>query len=118
MALEQRDRAALSRLSTAPKICDLPVQTLSVVCGHIDDPYGQPLMRRAHYDHPDNFHINFQLAWGQPASEEAIRFYTAALATRPRNAPTAYYLGGALRRGHKLDEAINAYRKAIDLDPE
>jgi tetratricopeptide (TPR) repeat protein len=123
-ALEQRDRATLHKLAASAQMSDLPMQTLSVVCGHLDDEFGQPVLRRAQLKHPDNFHINFQLAWGYGGTpstldlDEAIRFFTAALATRPRNAPAAYFLGKTLHWRGKRDEAIPLYRKAIALDPD
>jgi eukaryotic-like serine/threonine-protein kinase len=117
-ALQDRDRKALRKLAVSPKMSDLPVQTLSVVCRHLDNEYGLPVLRRAQLEHPDNYHINFQLAWLQADPVEVIRFYTSARAARPRSAPMAYHLGEALCRGGKLDEAITLYRKAIALDPE
>jgi serine/threonine protein kinase/Tfp pilus assembly protein PilF len=117
-ALERRDRKLLHSLATSARMSNLPVQTLSVVCRHLDDEYGRPLLRRTQLDHPDNFHVNFQLAWGARDADEAICFYSAALASRPRNAPAAYFLGDALRRRAKPDEAISRYRRAIALDPD
>jgi tetratricopeptide (TPR) repeat protein len=122
-ALRRRDRKALSRLAASSRASDLPVQTLSVVCRHLDATYAIPVLRRAQLEHPDNHWINFQLAWnyssGSSSSlDDAIRHYTAALAIRPRNASTAYFLGEALRSRGKFVEAIPTYRKAIALDPD
>jgi serine/threonine-protein kinase len=123
-ALERRDRETLKNLASSNKMSDLPVQTLSIVCRHLSDERGQPVLRRAQLEHPDDFHISFQLAWsygGTPSTldlDEAIRFFTAALATRSRNAPAAYFLGEALRRRGTPGEAIALYRKAIALDPD
>jgi serine/threonine protein kinase/Flp pilus assembly protein TadD len=115
-ALEERDRKMLCKLAASAEMTNLPVQTLSVVCRHLDDQYGQPILRRAQLENPDNYHINFQLAWGNPDPDETIRFYTAALAIRPRNAAAAYFLGMALRRRGNFDQAISLFRRAIALD--
>jgi tetratricopeptide (TPR) repeat protein len=108
----------LKELAASAPVAELPVQTLSVLCEWAEKTeQSQSLMRQAQREHPENFHLNFQLAWGA-APEEAIRFYTAALSIRPRNAPTAFFLGHALRRRGRLDEAIALFRKAIALDPD
>jgi serine/threonine protein kinase/tetratricopeptide (TPR) repeat protein len=117
-ALERRDRETLNKLASSARISELPAPLLSVVCGHIDNEYGAPALRRTQIEHPGDFWINFQLAWMSQDLDEVIRFYTAALAARPRSAPTACFLGNALHSRGRLDEAIALYRKAIALDPE
>jgi tetratricopeptide (TPR) repeat protein len=117
-AMRDGDRRSVKELAASAPVAELPVQTLSLLCQWTDGrDQMRSLMLQAQREHPDNFHLNFQLAWVSPP-EEAIRFYTAALATRPRNAPTAYFLGGALRKRGRLDEAIALFRKAIALDPD
>jgi tetratricopeptide (TPR) repeat protein len=115
-ALENDDSETIHKLSASARVSDLPVQTLSLMGRNLDEQHGRSLLLRAQREHPDNFHINFQLAWNS-AGDEKIRFLTAALAIRPRNAPTAFHLGMALQRRGKLEEAIAAYRKAIALEP-
>jgi serine/threonine protein kinase/Flp pilus assembly protein TadD len=126
-ALEHGDRQTLNTLAAAAKVSDLPVQSLSLLVskGHLDIELERSLLRQAQREHPDDFWINFQLAWGfdfPPAPpqhfDEAIRFYTAALAIRPRNVPTRVFLASALRHHGKPEEAIAAYRKAIELKPD
>jgi serine/threonine protein kinase/Tfp pilus assembly protein PilF len=117
-ALERRHRETLHRLASSARISDLPVQLLSVVCGHLDNKHGEPTLRRTQLEHPDDFWINFQLAWMSHDPDEVIRFYTAALATRPRSSATTCFLGNALHSRGRLDEAIALYRKAIALDPD
>jgi tetratricopeptide (TPR) repeat protein len=116
-ALEQRDRERLSRLAASPKISDLPAQTFSVVSRHVDDEHTKAALRRAQLDHPDSFFFNSALGRASQDPDEAIRFYSAAWAIRPRNAPAALFLGESLRSRGRLDEAIVMYRKAIVLEP-
>jgi tetratricopeptide (TPR) repeat protein len=116
-AAKRRDRRALKELAASALVAELPVQTLSLLFQSAEETeQSRSLLRRAQREHPDNFHLTFQLAWGAPP-EEAIRFYTAALSIRPRNASTAYFLGNALRARGRPDEAIALFRKAILLDP-
>jgi serine/threonine protein kinase/tetratricopeptide (TPR) repeat protein len=117
-ALERRDREALYSLTASSRFSDLPVPLLSAACRHVENEQTKAALRRAQLEHPDNYHINIQLAWNNPAPDEAIRFYTAALVARPRNAMAAYHLGAALSRRGRLDEAIAAFRRAIALDPD
>jgi tetratricopeptide (TPR) repeat protein len=126
-ALEKRDRAALAKLATDAGVRDLS-QTLLVQFGAGLAHAGAgkeavALLRQAQRTHPDDFWINFQLGYllstaRPPRADEAIRFYTAAVALRPSSAETRLNLGRALRLSGKLDEAVASIRKAIELDPK
>jgi serine/threonine protein kinase/Tfp pilus assembly protein PilF len=129
-AVLHHDTQTLNQLAAAARIDDLPIQTLILLVsteGLLDPDRARSLLLRAQREHPDNFHLNFQLAGylqSAPASSPAqnldavIRFYTAARSVRPRNAETCVDLGDALRRRGELDEAIALYRKAIALEPD
>jgi len=125
-ALEHRDDKALNELADSAQSSDLPMQTLSLLITNprLDTKRQLSLLRQAQQAHPDNFQINFQLAWGldfapppNQNQDEAIRFYTAALALRPRNASTCFWLANALGARGRADEQIAYYRKAVALDP-
>jgi serine/threonine protein kinase/Flp pilus assembly protein TadD len=130
-ALEQRDDKVLKELLASAPISDLPVQTLSLLVSHLLDgaPEGveraQSLLRQAQQAHPDDFLLNTQLAsflaYDPPPHQqldEAIRFFTAAPALRPRNAQAWYSLGEALSLRGRVDEQIACDRKAIALAPD
>jgi tetratricopeptide (TPR) repeat protein len=78
------------------------------------------LLRRAQEQYPGDFWINHELAYcldkgGTSRADEALRFYTAAVAIRPESPGARLNLGNALTRKGLLDEALAAYRRAIDL---
>ncbi len=78
------------------------------------------ILRDAHYVHPGDFWLNFELGYvlqKQEDYEGAVRFYTAAVASQPSSAGAHNNLGNALSAQKKPDEAIACYRKAIELDP-
>jgi serine/threonine protein kinase len=128
-ALEQGQSEKLRELSASPAIANQPVQALSLLGGALDSAgagkEAVAVLRLAQQRYPDDFEIDFQLAWaldhGQtPASpaEEVIRFYTVARALRPRNFPVHMILAGKLRAHGQMDEAIAVYRWAIALKPD
>ncbi len=84
-----------------------------------DSPIRFKVMHRIRQAYPGNFWANHHLANSlqyrqSPQSEEAIRYYTAALALRPGNPAECVNLGNALRDRGDLDGAIRAYREALD----
>jgi serine/threonine protein kinase/Tfp pilus assembly protein PilF len=123
-ALTRDQFSVLHELARSEKINDMPLQTLSLLANCIQDPeLNEHVLRQAQRRYPDDFHINFQLAWTldfrpRPQLDEAIRFYTAALALRPRNLPTHCYLGLALQHQGRLDEAVAVFQRAVNLDGE
>jgi tetratricopeptide (TPR) repeat protein len=52
-----------------------------------------------------------------PQLDEALRFYTFALALRSRSPAIHYDLGNVLYARGRLDEAIARYRQTLQLDP-
>jgi tetratricopeptide (TPR) repeat protein len=87
------------------------------------DEQGLSLLRQAQEQHPDDFWANHQLAWclhhfRPPRLEEAIRYYTAAVALRPQSPGARLNLGNALYDRWDLDGAITQHRKAIHLQAD
>jgi tetratricopeptide (TPR) repeat protein len=80
-----------------------------------------PLLRQAQRRHPDDFWANHYLATylrrdsQPPRLEEAIRYYTACVALRPRSSGARVNLGLALAASGDLDGAIAQYQEAIHL---
>jgi serine/threonine protein kinase/Flp pilus assembly protein TadD len=122
----QPNKAQLAELAASPQVRALPPSTLCALgnallfAGLKDGAVA--LLRDAQQRHPDDFWINFYLAWALEAErsqplDELARFYSAALALRPGSSISAYYLGWALFRKGRLEEAVVYFRKATQLDP-
>jgi tetratricopeptide (TPR) repeat protein len=124
-AFERADRDAGNKLAETAPFDDLSVQTLELLFLVVDKAHQLPLLRRAQRRHPDDYWMNFKLAYGldyEPPplqdQREAVRFYTSALAVRPRNQACHFYLAEALRHLGQFEEAIAEYGRAIELDPD
>src|SRR5262249_49625473 len=81
------------------------------------------MLRDAQLRHPDDFWINFELAFDlnrkqPPSLDEALRFFSAALALRPGNATTLYNVGTVLLKSGKLEQSILYFQKTIDIDAD
>jgi tetratricopeptide (TPR) repeat protein len=123
-ALLEHDRDALADTARAPEVDNLPPTTLYLLGQALadvgDGVESIRLLRRVQRLHPDDFWINFRLALqlelAKPARpNEAVRFYTAALAVRKQSAAAHMSLGIALHNSNALDEAIAEYREALRL---
>ncbi len=126
-ALARQDRKTLEILARDPEAERLPASTLyllgaalGAVGEHAD---AIRLLRRAQQLHPRDFWLNFQLAseltnQPVPQPDEAVRFYSAALALGRHTAGVYLGLGNALGQKRADDEATAAYREAIRLQPD
>jgi tetratricopeptide (TPR) repeat protein len=122
-ALEGRDASAPSEIAASPGVIDLPAPTLSLLVEWLDVPTGEDLLRRAQRKYPEDFWLNFQLAWNlevlsRPRHDDAVRFLAVATALRPRHGPTHGYLARSLMALGRAEEAIWEYRRAIELKPD
>ena len=108
----ERARAAFEELAaSAPEdvLHRESISRLAYALGHLgDEEMATSLLRRAQRAHPDDFWINFDLArslMGAGRPDEAVRFYSAAVAIRPRSELALVALGEALRAAGRTDEA-------------
>jgi eukaryotic-like serine/threonine-protein kinase len=78
-----------------------------------------PFLRRVHQAHPGDFWANLRLGVvvQQKSPAEAVRYYQAAVALRPRTAVGYSHLGWVLLLAGRREEAVEHYRQAVDLDP-
>jgi tetratricopeptide (TPR) repeat protein len=127
-ALETGNKAQLVQLADAVAGADLPATTLDLVGKALRDvgatEQAVAVLRAGQDRYPGDFWLNHDLAFvlatkvKPPQREEAIRFYTAAVALRPQSPGVYINLGDALREQGRLDEAVAAARRAIALMPE
>jgi serine/threonine-protein kinase len=123
-ALSNRDRRTLMALVQEAQVVGLPASTLADLGGLLrwlrEIPAAVTLLRKAQQRYPDDFWVNHQLAHSlismkPPQVDEAIRFYSVALALRSHSPGVHLNLGNAFVRKGQLDEAVAAFRKAIFL---
>jgi serine/threonine protein kinase len=128
-ALQKLDARELRNLASSPKIGCLPLVTLSLLGWALDIlscREAVTVLRLAQQKYPDDYEINFQLAWSLdhvPGADphpldDAVRFYTVARALRPQNVRVHVVLADKLCQQGKLDEAVGVYRRALVLNPD
>jgi serine/threonine-protein kinase len=79
------------------------------------------LLQRSQRAHPHNFWLNFVLGihlWLASQPEEAVRFYSVAVAIHPQSRLALHSLGTVLQELGRLDEAAATLRQAIHLHPD
>ncbi len=126
-ALAKHDRQSLVDLARDSEAERLPASTLYLLGSALGEvgEYAESirLLRRAQQLHPRDFWLNFQLGSALsnqpiPQPDEAVRFYSAALALGRHTAGVYLGLGNALAQKRADDEAAAAYREAIRLQPD
>ncbi len=124
---ELRRKTVLEKLATANDVATLPARALTrlaVQLGEVKAYAGAAqLLRRAQRQRPADFWVNNDLGnvlqkVTPPERDEAVRFFTAAVALRPESPGAHLNLGNALKAKGQLDAAIACYKKAIELDPK
>jgi serine/threonine protein kinase/Flp pilus assembly protein TadD len=123
-ALERGNQQALEKLAGSEAVLRQRPSTLTMLGTALQrrgavEPV-EALLRQAWQRHPEDFWVNLDLgvALGKarPAHwDEAIRFYTVAVALRPQSPGARMNLGVALKKKGRLDEAIAEYQEAIRL---
>jgi tetratricopeptide (TPR) repeat protein len=126
-ALLKNDRKGLEQLAAAADLLEQPSGTLLLLADGLlksgANASAVTLLRRVQQQYPDDFWTYFQMANAlaqdnRRSWEEAIRFYTAALALRPQSPEVFLNMGHALRQKGAHAEAQEAYRQAIRLRPD
>jgi serine/threonine-protein kinase len=116
------DRAALQRLARRAPMDQLSPQLLATLGSVLALNKGDavPLLTAARERYPDDFWLNFEVgnvlaAAGQ--REQAVGYYRAAQALRPKSGAVYNNLGTTLDELGRHDEAIACFHRAIALDP-
>ena len=128
-AVEQADIKTLVSLAQSPDSRQLPASTLRLMAHELYWADGSrhrelalELLKAAQMKHPDDFWINHTvagyLAYSKPPQwNEAIRYWTAALARSPQHQQVRAFLANALYKAGRTDEALANFRNAIELQP-
>jgi tetratricopeptide (TPR) repeat protein len=126
-ALERGDKQALIDLSGSEAAFRQPSLTLALLADALlrtqaAEPAGA-LLQQARRSHPEDFWVNHHpataLTRAQPARwDEAIRFYTAAVALRPQSPGARVSLGMTLGEKGRLDESIAEFQEALRLQKD
>ncbi len=130
--VDHPDRAALMRLAEDKDLASQPVPNIILLAAtlrnldgseHGDFERAYRVLLAGWRNHPDDPWINFDLGvvtdrYHLDRLEEATRYYTAAVATRPRSVLFLTRLGDSLREQGRNDEAITAYQTALHINPE
>jgi serine/threonine-protein kinase len=127
-ALQNDDREALKGLAASADVRRLPPKTLHLLAVALNAVglRGQAgaLLRKAQRQYPGDVWINEALGWHcrhylrPPQYDEAVRFYTAAVAVRPRSPYLRAVLGSLLAAKESFAEAVAEISKAIELKPD
>src|SRR5262249_34752922 len=98
----------------------LPLSAAAAGGSPAQPDHARRLLKRACAAYPGDFWLNFELGNKLIAkdNEEAVRFYSVAVAIRPDSGNAHYQLGVALGSLKRLDEAIACFRKATELNPK
>jgi tetratricopeptide (TPR) repeat protein len=126
-AVLDNDRKALVKLGTSAPISSLPVETVDrlggALLGAATVQDAASFFKKGQQLHPQDYWITVNLAnslaqLGPQYLDEAIRYYTAAVALRPEVVLSHMNLGDALSVRGKFEEAVACYRRAIELSPK
>jgi serine/threonine-protein kinase len=118
-----RDRQKLTELARQADVKRLSPMLLASVGWRLEELGGPgvELLERGQRRWPGDFWLNFNLGSAlhqRGRWEEAVGYYRAALAARPRTVAVYNNLGRALKAKGDLDGAIAAYKKAIAIGPK
>jgi serine/threonine protein kinase/Flp pilus assembly protein TadD len=126
-ALERSDFPVLRELASSEQVFQRLTPTVDFLAYHLqkDGERGPllALLRESQRRHPDDFWSNMRLGLllfhsQNRKLDEAVRFFTAALAIRPQSAGAHLNLGAALLEKGDIDGAIAECRLAIQFQDD
>jgi serine/threonine-protein kinase len=126
-ALAKDDVQALKALAASDRAASWPAPTAVLLAAALWQQRAfreaEAVLRQAQQHHPSDFWVNHELGWlfvrqERPQWDEAVRFFTAAVALRSQSPGAHLNLGFALDDQGKPAEAAAAYRRAIALKPD
>jgi len=122
-ALVDNDAKKLAELTQSPQASGQPPEVVSGLAGAVlvnDYKYeALEFMRKAQQRYPSDFWINYLLGcfWWEDNPQEAVGYFRAAVAIRPKSDGAYLMLGKALRGAGDTEGAAAAFRRSVQLDP-
>ena len=114
------DPEALARLTEGEAAAKQSPQLLAALGIRLMRPRerAEGLLRAAQQRHPGDFWINFELGFALESSKpaEAVGYFRAALALRPKTPAVHNFLGRALYLQGELESAAAEFHRAIGFD--
>jgi serine/threonine-protein kinase len=126
-AFRDGDVAALKRFLERPDLAGLPLMTLALLADAVGIIIGPAsaidVFESARRTHPDDFRVNFGLAYalaslGETRRLEAIRAYGAALAVLPGSPLALHNLATLYLEAGELDVAKRIFEDVVLLKPD
>jgi tetratricopeptide (TPR) repeat protein len=127
-AIVRGDADMLRQLADSVDPLDLPVETVQRLAEALkrvarDPDRATRLLRPVQRRHPGNFWINWDLATtlsekGPLGAEEALPFFTAAVAIRPESMLARTSLGSRLSTLGRREEAAAEFQEALRIAPD
>src|SRR5262249_23211061 len=126
-ALIQGDRQALEQLASSADTSRLPPSTLNLLGTALFNAgakeQAMAFLQRAQVQYPEDWWINTTLAGycaeaRPPRYDEALRYYAAARAVRPRDTYSLLATGSTLNAKKAYPEAIATFSRLSELKPE
>ncbi len=125
-AIERKDLNAQRHLAFSSEVADQPtvrVVLLGSQLTKIDAADAVRFLKEANERRPGDFWILFRLGHAcrlstPPQTDDAIRYFTAALALRPGSSTAHIALGNEFWVKHQFDDAIVEYHDAARLKPD
>ena len=124
--LERSDSEALKALADSTDVSRSPPATLHLMANALVEAGAAPpalfLLRKAHRQYPDDLWINDALGWLCLSTlrqyDDAVRYYTAARALRPRSPFLSHAVGRALFLKGAGFESVDEFSRALHLKPD
>ena len=126
-ALESNDKKTLQQLAISAPVASLPPATLSRLAMSLHYTRAVPdmvaLLHQAQEHFPGDFWINHHLAVGlselrPPQLDEALRYFTAAAALRPKSPGPLILFSSTLFQKGRQEEALALCQRALRLQPD
>jgi tetratricopeptide (TPR) repeat protein/serine/threonine protein kinase len=125
-AMTKKDEEALHNLAFSPEAAKQPAVRVALLgwqLTSINSGDAVKFLKEANDRRPGDFWILFRLGHAcrqtsPPLTDDAIRYFTAALAMRPDSSTAHVALANELRIKRQFDDAIREYRFAVRLKPD